>query len=555
MFRAATTKLRQNPRKTVLFASTVAFALATDKGPDKVASPSTYLNPTSSRFWPFPAATTPKPTEAEDSPLHSTDNSPSTSKIPQHLHHLSTMPTLAPGRPENLTPAEEKKLQEFWSLTLKSFGVLDGPVAWSLPPPPPIYNHSEALAAAAAANKSNNGTNGTTHGATNGDSPKKKTSRFGFLSRGGGSKDEEEEQKRKREEEEKKSLEEKERIASLPPQTPEELRFQFWSMVKCDDPDALLLRFLRARKWDAEKALEMMMKTMSWRGRVMDVATVVKEGEGVPFRRGAEDAGFMHQLIAGKSYLHGTDIDGRPVCWVTAGLHFAKDQTERDIQRFTIYTMETARLMLRSPVDTACVVFDMSDFSINNMDYAPVRFMIDCFEAHYPESLGVCCIHKAPWVFQGIWNIVKAWLDPVVASKIHFTTSTKDLTRFIPSHQIPKNIGGTEDWTYSYSPKPPAEIPDGVKDHEDRYTVNTAENIASLAKLEAERRQQVERYEELTREWIKGAAEKKEQRTKVAKELEKGYWGLDKYIRGRGIYDRTGVIGANGEINFYPNKK
>jgi hypothetical protein len=111
----------------------------------------------------------------------------------------------------------------------------------------------------------------------------------------------------------------------------------------------------------------------------------------------------MHQLIAGKSYLHGTDIDGRPVCWVTAGLHFAKDQTERDIQRFTIYTMETARLMLRSPVDTACVVFDMSDFSINNMDYAPVRFMIDCFEAHYPESLGVCCIHKAPWVFQGIW--------------------------------------------------------------------------------------------------------------------------------------------------------
>jgi hypothetical protein len=76
-----------------------------------------------------------------------------------------------------------------------------------------------------------------------------------------------------------------------------------------------------------------------------------------------------------------------------------------------------------------------------------------------------------------------------------------------------------------------------------------------LAKLEAERRQQVERYEELTREWIKGAAEKKEERTKVAKELEKGYWGLDKYIRGRGIYDRTGVIGANGEVDFYPNKK
>ena len=34
-------------------------------------------------------------------------------------------------------------------------------------------------------------------------------------------------------------------------------------------------------------------------------------------------------------------------------------------------------------------------------DYAPVKFMIKCFEANYPESLGVVLVHKAPWVFQG----------------------------------------------------------------------------------------------------------------------------------------------------------
>ena len=54
-------------------------------------------------------------------------------------------------------------------------------------------------------------------------------------------------------------------------------------------------------------------------------------------------------------------------------------------------------------MDTACVVFDMTGFSLANMDYAPVKFMIKCFEAHYPESLGVCLVHKAPWVFSGIW--------------------------------------------------------------------------------------------------------------------------------------------------------
>jgi hypothetical protein len=34
-------------------------------------------------------------------------------------------------------------------------------------------------------------------------------------------------------------------------------------------------------------------------------------------------------------------------------------------------------------------------------DYAPLKFIIKCFEANYPESLGVVLVHKAPWVFQG----------------------------------------------------------------------------------------------------------------------------------------------------------
>lgn len=34
-------------------------------------------------------------------------------------------------------------------------------------------------------------------------------------------------------------------------------------------------------------------------------------------------------------------------------------------------------------------------------DYTPLKFMIKCFEANYPESLGSVLVHKAPWVFQG----------------------------------------------------------------------------------------------------------------------------------------------------------
>lgn len=48
----------------------------------------------------------------------------------------------------------------------------------------------------------------------------------------------------------------------------------------------------------------------------------------------------------------------------------------------------------------------MTSFSLANMDYAPVKFMIKCFEANYPESLGSVLIHNAPWIFQGKKTVI-----------------------------------------------------------------------------------------------------------------------------------------------------
>lgn len=82
----------------------------------------------------------------------------------------------------------------------------------------------------------------------------------------------------------------------------------------------------------------------------------------------------MKQVRMGKSFLHGHDKEGRPICVVRVRLHKQADQTEQSLERYTVYIMETARLMLRPPVDTACVIFDMTGFSLANMVYhTPVR--------------------------------------------------------------------------------------------------------------------------------------------------------------------------------------
>ena len=179
-----------------------------------------------------------------------------------------------------------------------------------------------------------------------------------------------------------------------------------------------------------------------------------------------------------------------------------------------------------------------------NMDYTPVKFMIKCFEANYPESLGTVLVYKAPWVFNAVWSIVRGWLDPVVAGKVSFVKNVDELQKFVPKGQIPKELGGAEDWVYKYPEPVPGEN-DLMKDEATRNAI------------EADRTQIVNRYESTVLEWIRAGtqAETIEQRRKerdtVAEDLRQNYWKLDPYVRARTLYDRMGVISQAGQLSFY----
>ena len=133
-------------------------------------------------------------------------------------------------------------------------------------------------------------------------------------------------------------------------------------MVKHDDPDALLLRFLRARKWDVHDALVMLVSTMHWRSQDMHVDDeIMYKGESGFVKasktalggekKDAED--FMAILRKGLSFIHGADKDDRPITVVRVRTHKPNEQTDRAIEQYTVYVIETARMLLRSPVDTA----------------------------------------------------------------------------------------------------------------------------------------------------------------------------------------------------------
>jgi hypothetical protein len=267
-------------------------------------------------------------------------------------------PNTPPGRPGTLTPEEEKKLRDLWALTMKVFGVDAAVEEVNGADAAPIAPTSASDAASEKDGKKD-----------------KKKSRLNVFKRHKDDKTAEPKSSTASgtstpsdisslsisadDDKFGQTAEFKAAIANTPP---EELRRAFWSMVKHDHPDALLLRFLRARKWDVEKALIMMISTMHWRLDEMHVDDdIVKNGElkamddtkatDAKTKKNAED--FLTQLRMGKSYLHGLDNEGRPMCFVRARLHKAGEQTEESLERFTVYTIETARMLLRPPIDTA----------------------------------------------------------------------------------------------------------------------------------------------------------------------------------------------------------
>ena len=248
--------------------------------------------------------------------------------------------TPLPGRPGNLTTDQEEKLKEFWSAVLQVFGV------------PDIANGDSTSIDGSESVRARASTLGS----------EKKKNRKNFFGRKINDETADGADGISGMEGEDKYGQTKQFHKLLESQSPEKLRRAFWSMVKHDNPDGLLLRFLRARKWHVQNALVMMVATMHWRLTEMKVDDdIVRRGEGgaaddsaspdAAIKREGHD--FLQQMRMGKSFLHGTDKEGRPMCFVRVRLHKQGEQTEAAVERYTVYTIETARLLLHGNVDTA----------------------------------------------------------------------------------------------------------------------------------------------------------------------------------------------------------
>jgi hypothetical protein len=180
-------------------------------------------------------------------------------------------------------------------------------------------------------------------------------------------------------------------------------RQNLWKFILAEQPDALVLRFLRARKWDVNKAMAMLVSAINWRDERHIENAVIRTGENVGLKEkpSVDDKGFIAQYQSGKSYVRGTDREHRPIYIVKVGLHHPHLQSSQVMESYILHNIESIRTLLKAPNDKCCLLFDMTGFGIRNMEFHVVKFLVSVFEARYPEILGLVLIHNAPFVFWG----------------------------------------------------------------------------------------------------------------------------------------------------------
>lgn len=211
-----------------------------------------------------------------------------------------------------------------------------------------------------------------------------------------------------------------------------------------------LLRFLRARDFNVEKAFNMLLQYEIWR-KEEKVDELVKTFEFTELEKVADIY---------PQYYHGVDKLGRPV-YIE---HFGKFNLNGLMAVTSMERMKT-RLIVEyeklldsrfpacsqnsnTTIELSCTILDMKDVSVWGATklYSFIREITQIGQNYYPEVMGKMMIVNAPYMFSGIWKIVSGMIDENTRKKIDVLSEKESVPKImevIEPRYVPKSLGGT----------------------------------------------------------------------------------------------------------------
>jgi hypothetical protein len=216
------------------------------------------------------------------------------------------------------------------------------------------------------------------------------------------------------------------------------------------DDDRAVERFLIARKFDINAALQMWLDAMKWRDDLKLDTVLHHPHPNLLEIRAAMDNHCEHKF----------DNFGRPIYieWVgKLDVNKVLPTFNMDhVMEYQFHATEFRRKVLfprgaaltGKPVDQIVSIVDLKGIEFGKHLTKPVYEFIKklsaCNQAYYPEFLGALYIINAPTIFRIAWVIIRPWLDSRTQSKIQILSDDghTELLKIMSPDSLPSAMKG-----------------------------------------------------------------------------------------------------------------